>query len=105
METAIDTMKEITVFGRGGQGAVVAAEILAVECNIFPLIEIENGERVRLSHQSQSLPVSEYLTIRGRFRYLTEEEMEIIQSRTDEYNKTLNSFPGSEQPLSAIMGE
>jgi 2-oxoacid:acceptor oxidoreductase gamma subunit (pyruvate/2-ketoisovalerate family) len=29
METAIDTMKEITVFGRGGQGAVVAAEILA----------------------------------------------------------------------------
>ena len=48
METDIDTMKEITVFGRGGQGAVVAAEILAVECNIFPLIEIENGERVRL---------------------------------------------------------
>jgi len=29
MEPAIDTMKEITVFGRGGQGAVVAAEILA----------------------------------------------------------------------------
>ena len=29
VKTAVDTMKEITVFGRGGQGAVVAAEILA----------------------------------------------------------------------------
>jgi Pyruvate/2-oxoacid:ferredoxin oxidoreductase gamma subunit len=29
METKISAMKEITVFGRGGQGAVVAAEILA----------------------------------------------------------------------------
>ncbi len=29
MDTAIDRMKEITVFGRGGQGAVVASEILA----------------------------------------------------------------------------
>lgn len=29
METAVNAMKEITVFGRGGQGSVVAAEILA----------------------------------------------------------------------------
>jgi len=29
MNTAVDTMREITVFGRGGQGAVLAAEVLA----------------------------------------------------------------------------
>jgi len=43
---------------------------LAVECNIFPLFEIENGEKVRLSYSSSSLSVSEYL----RFLMLKEIE-------------------------------
>ena len=83
----------------------IALARLAVECNIFPLFEIENGERIMLSYRSQSLPVSEYLKMQGRFRYLIEEEIEIIQSRTDEYYKTLNSLHGSEQPLRVIMRE
>jgi pyruvate ferredoxin oxidoreductase beta subunit len=78
---------------------------LAVECNVFPLFEIENGEKLKLTYGSQSLPVSEYLKMQGRFRYLTDKEMEIIQSRTDEYYKTLNSLHGREQPLRVILGE
>ena len=83
----------------------IALARLAVECNIFPLFEIENGERIKLSYRSQSLPVSEYLNMQGRFRYLTEEGIEIIQYRTDEYYRTLNSLHGSEQPLNVCMGE
>jgi pyruvate/2-oxoacid:ferredoxin oxidoreductase beta subunit len=78
---------------------------LAVECNIFPLYEIENGERIRITCESQSLPVSEYLKMQGRFRYLTEEDVRIIQHRTDKYYKILNRLHGSQQPLNVIMGE
>lgn len=78
---------------------------LAVECNIFPLFEIENGEHIRLSYQSQNIPVSEYLKMQGRFRYLTEKDMEIIQSRTDKNYEILNSLQAGRQPLNVIMGE
>jgi pyruvate/2-oxoacid:ferredoxin oxidoreductase beta subunit len=78
---------------------------MAVECNIFPLFEIENGERVMVSYKSQSLPVSEYLNMQGRFRYLTEKEVGIIQSRTDNYYNTLIHLHKSEKPFKVTAGE
>jgi pyruvate ferredoxin oxidoreductase beta subunit len=78
---------------------------LAVECNIFPLYEIENGEIVRLSYKSKSLPVGEYLEMQGRFRYLSEEEIEAIQSSTDKYYSKLKSLHESEKPLKGVMEE
>lgn len=67
METAVDTMKEITVFGRGGQGAVVAAEILAEAyfhegffTQSFPSFGVER----------RGAPVTAFLRVNKEFIYL-----------------------------------
>ena len=51
---------------------------LAVECNIFPLYEIYNGDRYKLTYRSSNKPVREYLDLQGRFRYLKEDDMKAI---------------------------
>src|SRR5512143_1871263 len=48
--------------------------ILAVETNIFPLYEVEDGVRYTINHQPRRLPVREYLSKQGRFRHLKEAE-------------------------------
>jgi pyruvate/2-oxoacid:ferredoxin oxidoreductase beta subunit len=58
--------------------------ILAVETNIFPLYEIENGRKYILSYESRGLPVQEYLRKQGRFQHLNEEQIRQIQSEVDE---------------------
>ena len=67
METADNTMKEITVFGRGGQGAVVAAEILAEAYFLegyftqsFPSFGVER----------RGAPVTAFLRVDTTFIYL-----------------------------------
>jgi pyruvate/2-oxoacid:ferredoxin oxidoreductase beta subunit len=78
---------------------------LAVECNIFPLFEINDGEKVNLTYQSQSLPVAEYLKPQGRFRYLTDNDIEALQSQTNRYYKSLSSLHKGENRLSVTLGE
>ena len=67
MKTAIQTMREITVFGRGGQGAVVAAEILAEAyfyegfyTQSFPSFGVER----------RGAPVTAFLRVDKEFIYL-----------------------------------
>ncbi len=57
--------------------------ILAVETNIFPLYEVENGTRYVLNYRARGLPVREYLMKQGRFKHLTEEQIRNIQKETD----------------------
>jgi len=61
---------------------------LAVETAIFPLYEVENG-RYKLSFDPPKLrPVTDYLKLQGRFRHLTPEDIDKIQSRViKEYEK------------------
>ncbi len=62
--------------------------ILAVETNIFPLYEIENGVRYTINHEPRRLPVEEYLSKQGRFRHVKETEIKRIQKDADdEWNK------------------
>jgi pyruvate ferredoxin oxidoreductase beta subunit len=57
---------------------------LAVETGVFPLFEVVNGE-YRLTLDFPKLkPVREYLKKQGRFRHLTEKDIERIQARIDE---------------------
>jgi len=57
---------------------------LVVETAIFPLYEIENGEKYTLNFIPETKkPVSEYLKMQGRFRHLTEKEIEDIQNDVD----------------------
>lgn len=54
---------------------------LAVETGIFPLYEIDHG-RYKLSLEFSPLrPISEYTKLQGRFRHLTADILEQIQSR------------------------
>ena len=61
---------------------------LAVETGAFPLYEVENG-RYKLNIDRPNLkPVEEYLKSQGRFRHLSDTDMEKIQKRVnEEYSK------------------
>jgi pyruvate/2-oxoacid:ferredoxin oxidoreductase beta subunit len=58
--------------------------ILAVETNIFPLYEVEDGKKYTLNHEPRHLPVQEYLMKQGRYRHLKEEQIRQIQMDVDE---------------------
>jgi pyruvate/2-oxoacid:ferredoxin oxidoreductase beta subunit len=62
---------------------VVHVSRLAVQARVFPLLEIEDGERYTLNVHPDPVPVREYLEIQGRFSHLTDEEIEKIQNNVD----------------------
>ena len=57
---------------------------LAVDTKIFPLYEIENGRKYRLTVEPKGKPVQEYLKLQGRFGHLQEKEIKAIQKNVDE---------------------
>jgi pyruvate/2-oxoacid:ferredoxin oxidoreductase beta subunit len=61
----------------------IKAARLAVLTRIFPLYEIENGERYTLNLKPEFLPVQEYLGLQGRFSHLTDQEKEGIQGNVE----------------------
>ena len=56
---------------------------LAVQTKVFPLYEVESGERYILNVDPEGIPVSEYLRPQGRFSFLREGDMERIQENVD----------------------
>jgi len=57
---------------------------LAVETGIFPLYEVENGQH-KLSFDLPKLrPVTDYMKLQGRFRHLTPDIINEIQSKVTE---------------------
>jgi len=56
---------------------------LAVQTNVFPLYEIENGTRYTLNYRGDR-PVEDYLQTQGRFKHLGKENISRIQSMVDE---------------------
>ena len=64
---------------------------LAVETGVFPLYEVEYG-RYKLNVDRPKLkPVEEYLKLQGRFRHLSEQEIEKIQKRVNEQHAKLKA--------------
>jgi pyruvate ferredoxin oxidoreductase beta subunit len=63
---------------------------LAVQTGLWVLYEIENGKfklnppSDRLVDKTKRRPIREYLTLQGRFRELTNEDIENIQKTLDE---------------------
>jgi len=57
---------------------------LAVETRVFPLVEIEDGERVRITviHRDGA-PVGRYLEPQGRFQHVSTDEVAAIQASVD----------------------
>ncbi len=57
---------------------------LAVETRIFPLVEVEDGARVRITVlPKDQTPVARYLEAQGRFQHLTADEIAAIQLSVD----------------------
>ncbi len=56
---------------------------LAVNSRIFPLYEVEEGYRYKISVEHKKTHVKEYLKYQGRFKHLTEEQIQHIQKDTD----------------------
>jgi pyruvate/2-oxoacid:ferredoxin oxidoreductase beta subunit len=56
---------------------------LAVQSNVFPLYEVENGVDYTINIKGNR-PVTDYFKIQGRFKHLTDENFEQIQNMVDE---------------------
>lgn len=56
---------------------------MAVNSRAFPLYEVEYGEKYRLTVEPKGTPVADYLRAQGRFRKLTDADIEHIQEQVD----------------------
>ncbi len=57
---------------------------LVVQTAIFPLYEIEHGEKYILNIKlREKKPINDYLRLQGRFRHLKEEEIAFMQKNVD----------------------
>lgn len=57
---------------------------LVVQTGIFPLYEIEDGERYTINMKpKERKPINEYLKLQGRFRHLTEDQIALMQEQVD----------------------
>jgi pyruvate ferredoxin oxidoreductase beta subunit len=67
--------------------------VKAVETNVFPLYEIENGV-LKLNPVDSPKPVEEYLMMQGRFKHVTSEQVKLIQEYVDKRTKFLTDSNG-----------
>jgi pyruvate/2-oxoacid:ferredoxin oxidoreductase beta subunit len=56
---------------------------MAVRSRVFPLLEVEDGERWRFTFEHPHEPVEPYIRRQGRFRHLSDEQVAQIQSDVD----------------------
>ncbi len=56
---------------------------LAQNTKIFPIYEVENGTDYTINMKPNGTPVRDYLKRQGRFRHLSDSEIEKIQANTD----------------------
>jgi len=57
---------------------------MAVQTNIFPLYEVENGLKYTINIMPKGYLVKEYFRLQGRFKHLTERDLEQIQDMVNE---------------------
>lgn len=62
---------------------------LAVESRLFPLYEVENGEKWTLTYSPQGTPVEEYLKKQGRFSHFSEDDIRLAQENVERRWKEL----------------
>lgn len=57
---------------------------MAVQTNIFPLYEVENGVHYTINYKPKEYLVREYFKLQGRFRHLSDNDLNDIQKMVDE---------------------
>ncbi len=56
----------------------------AVQSRVFPLVEVEDGIRWRLSLEHEGKPIDDYISAQGRFRHLSREDIGRLQGEVNE---------------------
>jgi pyruvate ferredoxin oxidoreductase beta subunit len=64
---------------------------LAVETRSWPLYEVEHGSFKLTYRPAKNRPVKEYMGLQGRFKTLTDEQIQMVQRSVDERWKELES--------------
>jgi len=67
---------------------------LAIETGIFPLYEIENGEKYSLGHRRSKKPLKEYFSLQGRFRNMREAELLRAEEKVKKHWEFLTRLAG-----------
>ena len=57
---------------------------MAVQTNIFPLYEVENGINYTINYKPREYLVREYFKLQGRFRHLKDTDLDQIQEMVNE---------------------
>ena len=57
---------------------------MAVQTNIFPLYEVENGIHYTINYKPKEYLVREYFKLQGRFRHLSDKDLDQIQEMVNE---------------------
>jgi pyruvate/2-oxoacid:ferredoxin oxidoreductase beta subunit len=57
---------------------------MAVQTNIFPLYEVEDGIKYIINYKPKEYLVREYFKLQGRFRHLTDRDLDQIQEMVNE---------------------
>jgi pyruvate ferredoxin oxidoreductase beta subunit/2-oxoisovalerate ferredoxin oxidoreductase beta subunit len=79
--------------------AGIAAARLAVDTGMFPLYEVEDGQRYTLNQTTRSRPVEDYLMMQKRYRHLTAEELGEVQATVDEnWDRLLQKTAAAQRP-------
>jgi len=69
---------------------------LAVDTKAFPIYEVEDGTGYRITVEPKGVPLREYLMPQGRFRHLTDSDVEEMQKGVDsEWERLLAKVEGS----------
>lgn len=63
--------------------AGIAAARLAVDTGMFPLYEVEDGQRYTLNQTTRTRPVKDYLMMQKRYRHLTAQQFDEVQATVD----------------------
>jgi len=56
---------------------------MAVKTNVYPLYEVIDGKYVMGRHINHPVPVKEYLKTQGRFKHMTGEQIQAMQTEVD----------------------
>jgi pyruvate/2-oxoacid:ferredoxin oxidoreductase beta subunit len=57
---------------------------MAVQTNIFPLYEVENGIQYTINYRPKEYLVKEYFKLQGRFRHLSDKDLDQIQEMVND---------------------
>ena len=67
---------------------------LAVESGVFPLYEVENGNRYTLNHGPKGVPVARYVERQQRYGHLSQADIGLLQAEVDRnWQRLQEKFP------------